>query len=108
MHKPVSVKFDAEGWEYIIVFDWTETYIISGKGDGHTLITIEINRDDLAKDLVSDIHRDLGGWSSWVDYGGMTDDERNERSKDLLILCEMLERRIPSDDWKLVYARGDN
>ena len=28
---PVAVGFDAEGWEYIIVFDWYTTYIIESK-----------------------------------------------------------------------------
>src|SRR5574344_1231695 len=66
-HKPVAVEFDAEGWEYIIIFDWFKTHIIT-ENDNFELKTIEVNRDNLAKELVDDILRNIDEWSSWNDY----------------------------------------
>lgn len=106
-HKPVSVSFDAEGWEYIITFDWFYTHIISGKSeeDSFSYFSIDINRDELAKELISDIRKDIDGWSTWLDYGDMSEDEISERKKDLLILCDIVEKRLPSDDYELVYVK---
>ena len=42
-HEPVAAKFDAEGWEYTIIFDWLETHIIIEK-DGFELNTKEIQK----------------------------------------------------------------
>ncbi len=89
-YSPVSVKFDAEGWEYIIVFDWQETHIITDKNGEYALITVEIGIDELAKQATSDIRREIDDWSVWTDYGDMPDDEKNQRKKDLLALCDSL------------------
>lgn len=92
--KPVAVQFDAEGFEYIIVFDWLETHIISDK-DGHwTYTTITADRDVLAHQLIVDILADLEDWAAW---GSITDDECNERMKDLAIMCDILSRRSSSE-----------
>lgn len=104
-HKPVAAKFDAEGWEYIIVFDWLETHIISDIGGKYELVTVDVNRDELALQAISDIRRDIDGWASWLSYSTMSDDEKEERKKDLLVLCDILSKRLPSDDYKLVYAK---
>ena len=106
MHKPVSVKFDAEGYEYIIIFDWFETHIISDKEDDYTHTVVSIDRDELAKELISDILNNLPDWASWY-YCRMTEDQIEERKKDLTVLCEILERRLPSDDFKIVYKKED-
>jgi len=100
--KPVAVQFDAEGWDYIIVFDLYETHIITNK-DSVEYTTIEVHRDDLARELIADIRRDIEAWSCWVDCGEMSDDQKIEREEDLKILCEILERRLPSDDFKVKY-----
>ena len=42
--RPSSVKFDAEGWDYIIVFDQFETHIICYNFEGeYNYYTIDIN-----------------------------------------------------------------
>lgn len=110
-HKPVSAKFDAEGWEYIITFDWWHTHIVSDRApfdeeNGFKYYSIEVNRDDLARELVEDIRRDIDGWSNW-DYGNMSEDEIDERKKDLLVLCDIVEKRLPSDDLVCVYSKLD-
>ena len=108
-HKPVSAKFDAEGWDYIITFDWWHTHVISEKfdEDGYAYFSIDVNRDDLARELIADIRRDIDGWSSWFCYRNMTEDYILERKKDLLALCDVVEKRLPSDDLKIVYVSED-
>ena len=96
-HGPVSVKFDAEGWEYIIVFDWCETHIITESGDGFELVTVNIDRDVLARELLADVRRDVVAWAMFpsddFDEPGI-----KEREIQLLALCDVLEKSIPSDD----------
>ena len=93
-YKPIAVKFDAEGYEYIIVFDWIETHIISDKDNKYTYTTIAADRDVLAHQLIVDILADLDDWAAWR---SVSDDECEERMKDLAIMCDILNRRIPSD-----------
>ena len=100
VNKPVAVKFDAEGWDYIIVFDQCETHIIStnpndvdtyfGNFDYHI---IEIDRDELAKELITDTRRDIDEWCGFY-YGDETEDFISERKKDLLALCDAIEKRL--------------
>ena len=88
----VSGKFDAEGYEYIIVFDMYETHIITETENGYKLVTVEITPAELAAEIIGDIRKDLSGWSSWIDYGDMSEHERREREEDLIILCRMLKK----------------
>lgn len=100
VNKPVAVKFDAEGWDYIIVFDQFETHIITtnpndidtyfGNFDYHT---IEVDRDELAKELISDIRKYIDHWTKWDGYCENAA-YVEERKKDLLALCDVIEKRI--------------
>ena len=94
INKPVSVSIDAEGWDYIIVFDQFTTHIISEITDDYTYYSVDIDRDELAKELVSDIRRDIDGWCEWFCYHELTEDYISERKKDLLTLCDIVEKRI--------------
>ena len=98
-YRPASAKFDAEGWEYIIVFDMYSTHIISDGLDKHTcewipyfLITIDIDLYDLAKELVSDIHRDIDAWTDWESYHALSEEEFETRKHNLIELCNSIER----------------
>lgn len=95
---PVAAKFDAEGWEYLIVFDVYETHIITETDNGYTLTTEDVRIKNLVEELVADIRRDLKAWSCWTDYGDMSDDEKSEREKDLAVLCDILEKR---KEWRV-------
>lgn len=90
---PVAAKFDAEGWEYLIVFDVYETHIITETDSGYFLTTETVQIKSLAEELVADIRRDLKAWSRWTNYGDMSEDEMSEREKDLAVLCDILEKR---------------
>lgn len=92
VNQPVAVKFDAEGWWYLIVFDDFWTYIIE-EADETKLYRIKIDREELARELVEDIRRDINDWTMWFDYRG-TEDYYSERKKDLLVLCDIVERRL--------------
>ena len=90
---PSSVKFDAEGWEYIIVFDKYETHIIHCNFEGeYNYFTIEIYLKNLIRDLISDIRRDIGAWAAWG-YD-RSEDEINERKYDLAVWCDVIEKRL--------------
>lgn len=90
---PVAVRLDAEGWEYLIIFDLYETHIITETDNGYTLKTETIRIKSLAEELIADIRRDLDGWSIWTDYGDMSDDQASERKKGLTVLCNIVEKR---------------
>ena len=90
-HKTVH-EFDAEGYEYTIVFGTVETYIISNKDDGtFSLVVIETNIYELAKELTDDIRSNLDAWAKWP--GDISEDEISERKADFEVLCEMIEKR---------------
>lgn len=92
VNKPVAVKFDAEGWWYLIVFDDFWTYIIE-EVDESRLYVVEINRTEIAKELIADIRRDIDDWTHWLCYDD-TEDYLSERKKDLLVLCDVVEKRL--------------
>ena len=94
INKPVSVRIDAEGWDYIIVFDQFTTHIISEITDDYTYYSVDIDRDELARELISDIRRDIDEWCEWFCYYHLTEDYISERKKDLLVLCDIVEKRI--------------
>lgn len=88
-----SVKFDAEGWEYIIIFDTSEVHIITNDFNyGWKYTTIEICLKNLTKDLIADIRKDLEAWSKWG-YG-RSEEEIAERKLDLQAWCNVIEKRL--------------
>lgn len=84
--RPTCVNMDAEGWEYIIVFDRFNTHIIEYKDDME-YYSFEIPVSTLANELYTDISEHLYEWSLW-DYDAKNEEVRvnNER-----ILREKLE-----------------
>ena len=92
-YQPRCVKLDAEGWEYIIVFDGFETHIISDNCDtGFLYKTITCKARDLAAELIADIRNDFDGWAKWPP--NVEEDEIKERKADLLVFCDIFEKRI--------------
>lgn len=98
-HEPVSISFDAERWDYIIIFDRFYTHIISDSVDdfGEAAFkyrSIEINKDEIAKELISDIRKDIDGWSNWLSYWDMSEEMILGRKNKLLSLCENIEEML--------------
>lgn len=86
-----AIKFDAEGYEYVITFDEFETHIVTFK-DERTYTAIEIDIEDIAKELITDIRNDLEEWAWWVP--GCSEDQFNERKLDLKVYCDIIEKRL--------------
>lgn len=61
---PTCVYCDAEGWEYIIVFEHFETFIIHQE-EKNVLISIDIKIEDIAKELLKDIKDYFEDWVVW-------------------------------------------
>lgn len=96
--KPVAVEFEAEGWNYIIIFNSFETHIISERephdeNDGYKYFTVEVDHRDLAHELITDIMENLDDWAAWPPCI-MSEDEYEDRKKDLAVMCSILERRL--------------
>ena len=78
---PAAVSCDAEGWEYILVFDWYTSYIIESK-DEEKLYVIDKKLIDLAEELYSDISNNIVAWSTW-DFN-IESEERRLKEEELL------------------------
>lgn len=91
--RPSAVKFDAEGHEYIIIFDEYEQFIITSHAP--TMLTrIGINLTDIVSCLVRDIRKDIDLWAAFP--AGMEDSqsELEDRKIDLGILLSVVEKRL--------------
>ena len=100
--QPACIRYDAEGWEGIIVIDDYWTYIISENADSENeeevkseVLTIEINRDDLAKELIEDIEQNFNDWCDWQYWQDKEDMliQKEELSMSLNKLKNIIERR---------------
>ena len=67
--KPTSVKFDAEGWEWILVFDlYTgEIHYITNDESEIQYKKIKVDRREFCKSLVEDIMKEIHGFTIWED-----------------------------------------
>ena len=92
-HEPQSVRFDAEGYEYIIVFDIYQTYVITSD-DEDRLAVLDATYRKLAPECIADIRRDLDAWVNFrvCDYEGPS---KQQKCKDEICrLCDVIESRI--------------
>lgn len=87
-----AVGFDAEGYEYIIIFDKFYTHIITYK-DNITYKTIEIDIETIAKELVDDIQADLELWISWS-YKSLSKTQEKRRKMILNDFCYQIRELI--------------
>lgn len=97
LRQPISVMLYAEDHEYILVFDEEHTFVITNAKedpDQHTFVDLPFGwlNEELPLKMIADIRRDLALWASWGDSGTMSDDQKSERAKDLIVLCEILEK----------------
>ena len=105
---PITISFDAEGHEFLLVVDYYTTHIISNRDfimalrtggeekERFILKSYDINRDDLAKELINDIESNLEGWVHWFFADPFVDDDENsaERRKELIEHIEKLKELI--------------
>ena len=95
-----SVYFDAEGWEWYIVFTWQETFIIdypyrtyeeyiNSVDDNPELTVIDMRIEDIAKEVIKDFEKDYDEWIHWL-----PEDESEERTKELNKMIDKLKKLI--------------
>lgn len=82
-HNPQCIYCDAEGWEFTIVVSDFETNIIVSD-DKNELFTFDIPAKQLAKELIDDIEKYLGGWISWDAFVEITDKKEIQKQKNIL------------------------
>lgn len=95
--KVSSVSFDAEGWEYIIVFDFYDVYIIENKEEEPKLYHFDISAVSLAEEVYKDMKDNVYAWSLW-DYGTQSEEDRLVEEKKLKEKLENL--RLVIDKFK--------
>ena len=88
-----SVYFDAESWEWYIVFTWYETFIvdypyrtdeeyINSVDDNPELTVIDMHIEDIAKEVIKDFEKDYDEWISWNPEGKSK--ERTEKLNQMI------------------------
>ena len=58
------MSFDAEGWEYILVINHYDVYIIESK-DEEKLYHFDKNGIKLIEEIYKDIYGNLDAWACW-------------------------------------------
>lgn len=91
--QPSAVRFDAEGHEYIIIFDWYDQFVITDR-DTPELTRIDMKLKDVAAALVRDIRKDLDLWASFPAGAEDSQFELEDRKIDLGILLSVVEKRL--------------
>lgn len=95
-----SVYFDAEGWEWYIVFTWYETFIIdypyrtdeeymNSVDDKPELTVIDMRIEDIAKEVIKDFEKDYDEWIHWLPWN-----ESKEREKELNQMIDKLKKLV--------------
>lgn len=87
-----SVKYDAEGWEGIIVIDDYSTYIIKyeDKSGKPYVLEIEIDKDDVSKELIKDIEDNLEEWCTWDILGVDEEQDKKQIKKNKKIILKLI------------------
>lgn len=87
-----SVEFDAEGYEWKLVFDGEKVTIITEK-DETEITNLDVSKKDIAKGIIDDIRHDVRDWVNFV-YWNLDEAAQKERENELLTLCKQLEKLI--------------
>ena len=84
---PQCVSFDAEGWEYIVVFDWCRTYVIDGfEDEEEKLYSVEKGVGEMSLEIYNDINNYREYWYSWSAYSGSAEEISEHKAKlDMLL-----------------------
>ena len=95
---PELVYFDAEGWEYIIEVDVDQTRITTETEDHEVEVrTFNVGAQDLARELINDVRRDLEGWVYWPPYADNPAFDDETRREMLITYCDIMEQLLPKN-----------
>ena len=88
---PAVVHFDAEGYDYLLIASYFESYIIIEK-EKLEIYQFDINLTDLANELINDIKKHIDEWSDWLSYRNHTKREVRKNKKILMKKITKLEQ----------------
>lgn len=88
---PSTCFFDAEGWNYYILFDSDETYAIVDKDNIYTA-KFDIDIKKIAAEVKDDIKNNIGVWMKWEPES--TKIEQLNIGKQLQTYIEYIENNI--------------
>ena len=93
--RPSAVKFDAEEYGFIIVFDLAEQYVITDDEDANSrLDIIDIPLRDIAPGVIRDIKAELDLWAAFPADIEDSAAQIEERKINLGILLSVVEERL--------------
>ncbi len=94
---PAVIKYDTEGWQFIVVIDNQRTYIIDEsfldadcprRGKREMLTVVNISKNEIVGEILMDIINDLNEWVLW--NGCLPDIEKEDRRNEIIRLVEKL------------------
>ena len=63
---PLAMSFDAEGWEFEVLSNNINTYIIMNDEDGEDILKKEdVSKMELIKSIVDNIELNISDWAFW-------------------------------------------
>jgi hypothetical protein len=81
-YQPACVRFDAEGWDYILIADCNEAHIIF-RDECPVILNYDVTRNILANELIDDLENYSHDWIEWESYHDLTLQEEKYRTKQL-------------------------
>lgn len=97
-HIPAAIKFDADGWEWILIIDNFDIHIISDGedyADQFEYLHFEVDRDDFVQKIICNLLDNIDDWVVWC----IDEDEDNavtNRKTEILQLIEELKMLMKS------------
>lgn len=81
---PITVFFDAEGWDFHLVASYYQSYVIVDKDDAK-MFAFDKTVLELAKELYEDINNNFDSWVNWESYDDDDTDEEKEIKTETLV-----------------------
>ena len=106
-HNPQSIYYDAEGWDYIVVLDWCNVYVIENK-DESKLYNFCLDIDELGNQVISDIENAFEDWADFCFYGYREDLEKHRNENQEELINALNELKQAKKDFNKRYNRISN
>jgi len=76
---PISIYFDAEGYDFHLISSYYKSYIILTKEETPKLFVIEKDYTDLAWEIINDLEENICEWANWECYKENNIEEEKEK-----------------------------